>query len=208
MQELDQPRLDAPALALVVQAVQCSAPRQALAQRRRRRQLGLLLDQRDMQAVFAPSARRRRVRGGPRSRSAASSCRCRCGRSGRCGRPRAPSATRDRAAGAGRRPVRRRARSAASCARLSQAWRWTFQRAASACCASQWTAVSHSGVIGVTCARCPVAASAAVGRSRRSAAARVRRTGAAPGAAPAASERFRCRGRRAQSASSSMSTQR
>ena len=67
MQELDQPRLGAPAVALVGNRVEPAAQREALAQRRRARQLGLLLDQHDARGRRASSARRRRARAARRS---------------------------------------------------------------------------------------------------------------------------------------------
>src|SRR6185436_12729227 len=53
MQELGQTRIDTPALTLIVQVVDAAARDQAFAQRRRRRQLGLLLDEHDAQSILA-----------------------------------------------------------------------------------------------------------------------------------------------------------
>ena len=51
MQEFDQPSVDAPALALVMNAVEMAAHGQALSQRGGTRQFGLLLDERDAETL-------------------------------------------------------------------------------------------------------------------------------------------------------------
>ncbi len=84
MQVLDESRLGAPMLALVVPGLvavdEPAAQREALAQRGRGRQHRLLLDQHRAQAVAAlhlAVVELRRCRRAPR---AATTCRCRCGR--------------------------------------------------------------------------------------------------------------------------------
>ena len=54
MQELDQPRFDTPAFAVVRLRLECPSLREAGAQRRRRNELGLLFHPGDFQSVAAP----------------------------------------------------------------------------------------------------------------------------------------------------------
>ena len=66
MQELDEPGLGTPALALVRDLLESTAQREALAQRGRLRQVGLLLDERDARARRGGGSRRRRGSVAPR----------------------------------------------------------------------------------------------------------------------------------------------
>ena len=71
MQVLDEPRLGAPAVALVVESLEPAAKREALAQRRCARQHRLLLDQHDRETIARLDLAVVRVCAVPRSPAAA-----------------------------------------------------------------------------------------------------------------------------------------